>query len=98
MPVVSLPLPKSDKKGMTKKTLKAKCERALEVVSEIERLTADRKKLYEEHDELVALFRYEKGLEAFGVTLARTFGKGNTQWGHGPVRELVIEKVDGEEK
>lgn len=70
--------------------LRVKCARGRVVRQEIDRLTAERKKLYEEHDELVAALRkYEEPL--IGIRLKRTFESGNTQWGHGPVRELVIE-------
>lgn len=83
---------------MKPKNLKTKCARAAAVIEEIERLTVDRKKLYEEHDELVAELRNAPGLETFGIRLVSTFAKGNTQWGHGPVRELVLEKIEAENK
>jgi hypothetical protein len=76
--------------------LKKKCERAKKVVTEIERLSAERKKLYAEHDELVSELRGQPAIESFGIRLERTFEKGNTQWGHGPVREITIEIVENE--
>lgn len=74
-------------------TLKDKCDRALAVIDELDRLTEERKKLFEEHDALVSSLRYEEGIEGHGILLEKTFGKGNTKWGFAPVRELVIRRV-----
>lgn len=73
--------------------IQKKCARALVVVSLIEKLTADRKKLYEEHDELVRELEPAIGVgtPTNGIVLRSPFSAGNTQWGHGPVRRLVIE-------
>lgn len=78
----------------SKSSAAQKIERVLFVISEIERLSEERKKLYEEHDELVKALNKEPNLESKGLRLRRTFEKGNTQWGHGPVREFVFEKVE----
>lgn len=79
---------------MNLKTLKAKCARALVVYHTIEKLTEERKALYKEHDELALELRKESNLEAHGLRLRSPFEKGNTVFGHGPVRALILEPVD----
>lgn len=69
--------------------------RAAEVIDEIDRLTTQRKALYERHDELAVQLENEsaEALSKYGLVLERPFDKGNTQWGHAPVRRLKIARV-----
>lgn len=72
----------------------AALKRAGVVVDEIERLTGERNKFYEEHDELaVKLRRTSRAvLLEHELVLEKAFAKKNTQWGHGPVRELKLSR------
>jgi hypothetical protein len=72
--------------------LEADCARARIVKLEIDRLSAERKVLYKEHDELVGKLRpLGAATEAHGVRLKSRFAGSNTQFGLGPVREIEIE-------
>jgi hypothetical protein len=79
--------------GMAKQDLAKTVARAKAVVAEIEKLSADRKKLYEEHEELVAALEREPSLETHGLRIVDAFAKSNTAWGHGPVRRFSLEIV-----
>lgn len=78
---------------MTKTDLAKKVARAKVVVALIDKLTDERKKLYGELDELVVELAPVPALEVEGLRLVDAFAKGNTQWGHGPVRRFSIEVI-----
>ena len=85
---------------MPEKIEKKDLVRAGQVVDEIESLTQARKILYDEHDQLaVKLRRAPKALlKAHDLVLKKPFKKANTQWGHGPVRELILARPKLEKK
>lgn len=85
---------------MPEKIEKRDLVRAGQVVDEIDRLSEARKILYGEHDQLaVKLRRAPKALlKANDLVLKKPFKKGNTQWGHGPVRELQFARPKAEKK
>jgi len=83
---------------MKKPSVKEQCERAKVVLGEIDSLSEKRKRLYDELDELAVSLKNAKGIESHGIRVKNAFEKGNTQWGHGPVRALVIEVLEPESK
>jgi hypothetical protein len=79
---------------MAKANLQKQIARAQVVVALIEKMRDEQKKLYAEADELALELVNVPALEAKGVRVVDNFAKGNTQWGHGPVRRLVLEAVE----
>jgi hypothetical protein len=81
---------------MAKKNLEKQATRAKEVLDGIEAKTAERKGLYEELDTLIVGFAAvpAEELAAHGLVVTDAFAKGNTQWGHGPVRRLSLERIE----
>ncbi len=69
-------------------------ERAGIVVDKLAAISAKRKKLYEEHDELARALKDAPAelLLEHGLELERPFERGNTQFGHGPVREFALRR------
>lgn len=76
--------------------VKKACNRALVVASLIEKLTADRNKLFEEHDSLVAQLEPAIGVgtPAHGIVLESPFAKANVQFRPAAVRRLVIQVLE----
>lgn len=81
---------------MAKNGLAKKAARAKVVLELIEKFTAERKGLYEEVEGLIADLAGVPApeLAAHGLRVTDSFAKGNTQWGHGPVRRFTLETVE----
>lgn len=82
--------------SMAKASIQKRCARAKVVLELIEKFTAERKGLYAELDEHIAAFTSLPAAElaAHGLVVTDAFAKGNTAWGHGPVRRLSLEVLE----
>lgn len=79
---------------MAKEKVQNQVLRAKAVLHLIEKFTGERKALYEELDGLIEDLRQVPNLEAKGLAVRDAFAKGNTQWGHGPVRRFTLELLE----